>query len=115
MCGRMCPADRLFLKASGGPVFGTASVADVKYFEGLTPERIAGIRRQYGEQIRGDNSVWDGLMDRKSGFLVWLADVRRITPIRIDKKDWRAWVLLTREKDFGLLKQPQSLESDPWE
>ena len=43
-------------------------------------------------------------MDCRFGFLVWLEDVEPIEPVRIHKKDWRAWVVLTEEKDFGLLK-----------
>ena len=52
-------------------------------------------------------------LDRHSGFLVRLANVWRIAPIRIDKKDWWAWVQLTQEKDFGLLKQGQLSEGNP--
>jgi len=36
--------------------------------------------------------------------LVWLKDVRTIEPVRIHKKDWRAWVVLTEKENFGLLK-----------
>lgn len=102
-CGRVSPQDRLFLKASGGPVCATAAVARVEYYEDLSPERIAGIKRRYHRQIGGGDAVWQSMMDCKSGFLVWLSDVRRIEPIRIDKKDLRAWVVLTEGKDFGLL------------
>ena len=90
--------------ALGGPVCGLARAKDVEYHEGLTPARIRQIQQQYNDQIRGDDAVWESLMDRQSGFLVWLSDVRRIDPIRIAKQDWRAWVVLTREKDFGLLR-----------
>ena len=76
----------------------------MEYYEDLTPARIRQIQQQYNDQIRGDDAVWESLMDRQSGFLVWLSDVRRIDPIRIAKQDWRAWVVLTREKDFGLLR-----------
>lgn len=103
--GQVEPQDRLLLKASGGPVHATATVADVRYYEDLTPKRIAGIKQRYGGQIGGDDAIWESLMDCKSGFLVWLSDVRRIEPIRIHKKDWRAWVLLKEGKDFGLLRQ----------
>ena len=103
MCGRVSPQDGLFLKVSGGPVCATAVVADVKYYEDLSPERIADIKRRYNRQIGGGDAVWQSMMDCKSGFLVWLHDVRRIEPIRIDKKDWRAWVVLIEGKDFGLL------------
>jgi ASC-1-like (ASCH) protein len=103
-CGRVQVQDWLFLKQSGGPVCGLATVKNVQYYEGLTPEGIRQIQRQYNDRIRGDDAVWENMMDRRSGFLVWLTDVRRIDPIRIAKQDWRAWVVLTREKNFGLLQ-----------
>jgi len=103
--GRVQPGDRLFLKISAGPVCAKASVADVKYYQTLTPPMIAQIKRQYNDQIMGGDAVWESLMDRKSGLLVWLQDVRRIEPIRIEKKDWRAWVVLSKGKDFGLLDE----------
>ena len=109
---RVLCEDRLFLKQGGGPVCGLATVKNVQYYEGLAPERIRQIQRRYNDQIRGDDAVWESLMDRPSGFLVWLNDVRRIDPIWIAKQDWRAWVPLTREKDFGLL-QGHDLEGYP--
>lgn len=103
VCGRVSPGDRLALKASAGPVCGRAAVEDVAYYSDLTPERIAGIRRDFGNWIGGDDTIWESMMDCRSGLLVWLTDVRRIQPIRIHKKDMRAWVLLTEGRDFGLL------------
>ncbi len=103
--GRVQAGDKLFLKASGGPVCATATAAEVQYYPNLTPPQIAEIKQQYGHQIGGSEAVWEALMDRKCGFLVWLADVRRIEPVRIEKKDWRAWVVLTEEKNFGLLAE----------
>jgi hypothetical protein len=111
-CGRVLCGDRLFLKQSGGPVCGLATVKDVEYHEGLTPERILQIKQRHNDQIKGDDAVWESLLDRRSGFLVWLRDVRRIDPIWTTKQDWRAWVVLTREKDFGLL-QRLDLEGNP--
>lgn len=103
MRGRVCPRDRLLLKASGGMVRALATVEAVEHYEDLTPERIFEIRRRYGTRIGGDDTVWTRMMDCRSGFLVRLADVRPIEPIRIDKKDSRAWVLLKEGRDFGLL------------
>jgi ASC-1-like (ASCH) protein len=102
---RTAAGDRLFLKASGGPVCAVATATEVRYYEDLTPERIAGIRREYNEQIGGGDAVWQSMMNCRAGFLVWLRGVRPIAPVRIDKKDWRAWVVLTPEKDFGLLNR----------
>jgi ASC-1-like (ASCH) protein len=103
--GHVHPGDGLFLKVSSGPVLATATVADVKYYEELTPQRIVQIKRQYNSGIVGDAAVWESMMDRRYGFLTWLRDVRRIAPIWIDKKDWRAWVVLSKGKDFGLLSR----------
>jgi len=111
--GRVSVRDRLFLKQSGGPVCGLATVKDIECHENLTPEQILEIKRRYNGQIRGAAAVWQSLMDRKSGFLVWLTDVRRIAPVRIDKKDWRAWVVLTEGKDFGLLREYRFSEGNP--
>lgn len=103
--GRVQAGDKLFLKASGGPVCATATAARVACYPNLTPDKVAEIRRRYGAEIGGADAVWTELMDRRCGFLVWLANVKRIEPIRIEKKDWRAWVVLKPGKDFGLLER----------
>ena len=87
------------------PVCALAEVEEVKYYQDLTPARIAEIKEQYNDKIVGGDAVWQSKMDCRYGFLVWLRDVRRIEPIRIEKKDWRAWVVLKPEKDFGLLRR----------
>lgn len=103
LIGRVRPGDELFLKISAGPVCARATIAEVKCYETLTPILITQIKQQYNDQILGGDAVWDSMMDRKSGVLVWLRDVRPIEPIRIEKRDWRAWVVLKQGKDFGLL------------
>lgn len=103
--GRVQAGDKLFLKASGGPVCATATASAVKYYPSLTRSQIVEIKQRYGREIGGSDAVWERLTDRKCGFLVWLSDVRPIAPVRIEKKDWRAWVVLTEEKDFGLLSR----------
>lgn len=102
--GRVWPGDKLFLKASSGPVCATATAEDVKSFENLTTERILEIKRRYNHDIGGPDEYWRDRMECKFCFLVWLEDIKTIEPIRIQKKDWRAWVVLKEGKDFGLLK-----------
>lgn len=101
--GRVFVGDRLFLKVVSGPVCGTARVAAVENFEGLTPQRIAEIRRKHNSHILGPDEYWRSKRDSKFGLLAWLEEIRRIEPVRISKKDWRAWVILTENCDFGLL------------
>jgi ASC-1-like (ASCH) protein len=102
--GRVWAGDKLFLKVSSGPVCATATAEAVKNFENLTPEKILGLRRLYNHDIGGPEEYWQSKIDCKFGLLVWLKDVRAIEPARIHKKDWRAWVVLTENRNFGLLK-----------
>lgn len=97
--------DKLFLKLSGGPVCAIATAATVKNFENLTPEQIIEIKQQYNHLIGGGDEYWQKKADCKFGFLVWLKDVRAIEPMRINKTDWRAWVVLTEKENFGLLRR----------
>ncbi|MHC4086699.1 MAG: ASCH domain-containing protein [Planctomycetota bacterium] len=102
--GRVLPGDKLFLKISSGSVCAVATAGAVKNFENLTPEQIIEIKQQYNHLIGGADEHWQNRADCKFGFLVWLKDVRAIEPVRIRKKDWRAWVVLTEKENFGLLK-----------
>ena len=102
--GRVQAGDKLFLKASSGPVCATAIIAEVKNFQNLTPKQIIEIKQQYNRYILGDEEYWRSKMNCRFGFLAWLKDARAIKPVRICKKDWRAWVVLTEKEDFGLLK-----------
>jgi len=103
--GRVLPCDKLFLKESSGPVCATAMVKAVKNFENLTPRRIIEMKQQYNRYIVGSDEYWRSKSDCRFGFLVWLEDVKSIEPVRINKKDWRAWVVLTGRENFGLLKK----------
>ena len=102
--GRVLPGDKLFLKVSSGPVCATATAAAVRNFENLTPKQIVEIKQQYDRYIGGSNEYWQSKMNCRFGFLVWLKDIKPIEPMRINKKDWRAWVVLTEKENFGLLK-----------
>jgi hypothetical protein len=103
--GQVELGDRLFLKGSSGPICGVATVADIKCYEDLTPQRVTEIKRRYNSRIVGDDALWQSKMDCRFGFLIWLADVRRIGLMRIAEQDWRGWVVLAEGKDFGLLRE----------
>ena len=102
--GGVFAGDKLFIKESSGPVRATAIVEAVKNYENLTPEKILEIKQRYNHQIGASEEYWNSKIDSKFGFLVWLKDVKTIEPVRIHKKDWRAWVVLSESENFGLLK-----------
>jgi ASC-1-like (ASCH) protein len=103
--GQITVGDKLFLKQAGGPVCAVATAQAVRQFENLTPGEIQRLKTQYNSSILGENEYWESKRDCKYGVLVRLADVRRTKPVFINKRDWRAWVVLTEKKDFGLLKK----------
>jgi len=103
--GQVLPGDKLFLKESSGPVCAVVTVAAVKFFENLTPGKIIEIKQKFNRYIMADEQYWRSKMDCRFGLLVRLKDVEPIEPVRICKKDWRAWVVLTEKEDFGLLKR----------
>ncbi len=95
--------DKIFFKVSSGAVCAVGTVADVKSFRDLTPTKVAGLKEKYNHLILADEDYWLSKADSKYAVLVWLKDIGAIEPIRISKKDWRAWVVLTEKKNFGLL------------
>jgi ASC-1-like (ASCH) protein len=101
--GQIFAGDKIFLKLSSGPVCATAKVSAVKSFQNLTPKKIFEIKVQYNHLIMGSDEYWQSKSDCRFGLLVWLKDIRPIEPVRIDKKDWRAWVVLTNRENYGLL------------
>jgi predicted transcriptional regulator len=102
--GQVLVGDKLFLKASSGPVCAVATAAAVKNFADLTPQQILKLKQQYNHRIVGSDEYWQSKANCAFGLLVWLKDVSAIEPVRIGKKDWRAWVVLTEKENFGLLK-----------
>jgi ASC-1-like (ASCH) protein len=102
--GKVSVGDKLFLKESSGLVCATVIVEKVEKFEFLTPEKILELKRRYNYSICGSDKYWQSKLDCRFGFLVWLKDVTPIEPVRICKKDWRAWITLTEKENFGLFR-----------
>ena len=101
--GRINPGDKLFLKQSSGPVRAIATAKTVKTFENLTPQKIAELKNLYNDKVLGADEYWEMKSDCNIAIFAWLKNVEEIPPVNIDKKDWRAWVVLTEKQNFGLL------------
>jgi ASC-1-like (ASCH) protein len=101
--GHVSVGDTLFFKESSGPVYAVAQVAAVKQLRNLTSAKISDLKTKYNHLILGNDEFWKLKSDCKFAVLLWLNNVRTIKPIRIYKKDWRAWVVLKKPNDFGLL------------
>ena len=110
--GNVKLGDKLFFKVSSGPVCAVATVAAVKNFENLTQRQIIEIKQQYNHYIGGSEEYWRSKANCRFGFLVWLEEIEPIEPVRIDKKDWRAWVVLTEKENFGLCAENRKQKTD---
>ena len=101
--GKIAAGDNLFFKITSGPVCATGRVRKVMSFDNLTPKRLGKIRRTYNDRILAGDQYWADKRDCKWGLLIWFDCVRPVEPVWINKKDWRAWVVLTAQSNFGLL------------
>lgn len=101
--GQINPGDKLFLKQSSGPVCATARVKSVKTFENLTPQKISELKNLYNDKVLGADVYWEMKSDCKFAIFAWLENVEDMPPVYINKKDWRAWVVLTETQNFDLL------------
>lgn len=88
--------DRIWLKASSGPVFGYAGVQRVKYWENLTPSELDRIQRRYNHLILAERRFWEQRRDVRYGVLIWLTGVTACASFRVDKRDRLAWVTLAK-------------------
>jgi hypothetical protein len=79
--GRVSPGDTVYLKSTGGPVFGAATVERVDEFEDLTPEDVQHLRAAYEDRILGGDTYWEAKADARFATLVWLGNVRPIADI----------------------------------
>ena len=95
--------DVLFFKESAGMVVAKARAAAVKQFSNLTSAAVAKLKAEYNDRIGGSDEYWQLKAGSKYATLVKLKNVRTIKPKKICKKDWRAWVVLKKPNDFGLL------------
>jgi len=103
--GRIAAGDVLLLKMTSGPVCAKAKAGRVEQYENLTLRQMRDLYRRYNTMILGNDAYWQSKRSCPFGVLVWLEEVEKTKPVWIDKKDWRAWVVLQPERDFGLLNR----------
>jgi ASC-1-like (ASCH) protein len=100
--GAVAIGDKLFLKQSSGPVCAVARVSSFQEYNNLTPAEIKKLKSIYNHLVFGTDEYWEMKADSKYAVFIWMKDIKNIKPVMIDKKDWRAWAVLTPEQNFGL-------------
>lgn len=84
--------DMIFFKLPGKSITATAQVEKVKFFE-LSPQLADKIKNEYGSQIAIDKfQNWEECRKKKFLTLIWLRDVKTISPCSFNKKGRAGWV-----------------------
>ncbi len=84
-------------------VAATAQVKKVLHIKDLTRAEINKLKNDYNHLIGAEAHYYTHKTDCRYAVLIWLEKIESIAPVRIDKNDWRAWVVLNKQNNFGLL------------
>lgn len=96
--GKVNIGDELLLKETGKDITATAQVKDVKYYE-LTPQKVEEIRIKYGKQIGTDKfENWQSILQKKYCTLVWLDNIKQISPLSVKRSNGAGWILYPNGK-----------------
>lgn len=90
--------DIIFLKEKSGPVIGEARVTRVISFSNLTPEKVEEVRREYNDRLIADEDFWQMKQDAKYATLMFLGEVKRLSPKAYAKRDRRGWVVIEEDE-----------------
>ena len=86
-------ADEIIMKYSHGDLIGRVIVENVLYYEHLTPEQIATLRKEYESDAMLAPDYWQSKARSKYVTIIFLCQPERyIIPVKYTKKDRRSWV-----------------------
>lgn len=89
--------DEIYLKKSGGLIYGKVKVDNVLFYENLTPEMIGQLRREYQKEISAPEEFWENYGKSKYVSLIFLKNPERfVSPIKFKKRDRRAWLIMEK-------------------
>lgn len=94
--GVISSGDLVYIKPSGKDIIGEFRVKKVIFFDGISPEDLENIKKEYGKALAVEESYWVGKVNSRYGTLIFIGDSSRFitSPIKIPKKDLRGWVVL---------------------
>lgn len=96
--GSIKKADEIYLKQSGGLVFGKVIVDNVLFYENLGGEDIGKLRKEYGKDLCVGESFWEDKAKSRYASIIFLKNPQRfLTAFKFKKKDRRPWILMEKE------------------
>lgn len=81
----------VYMKESGKDITAVFEVEKVLYFEHLTPEKVEEIKKEYGAFIQAEPSFWEEKKTSRYATLLFIKRPRKISPIKIYKRDKAAF------------------------
>jgi len=76
--GRIQPGQRIYFKASCGPMMATAVAGAVRAFENLSPDRIDRLRKRWNKRVCGNEDYWQSKQHSRFATFVSLNRVEAI-------------------------------------
>lgn len=107
--GYVEPGDIIVFKKSGGPVVGLARATRAEFYSGLDQDQVLNLRSRFNDLIQADDEFWARKGSARYATFIHLSEVVKIEPVRIGKRDRRAWVVCEAENGgdsssvFGLI------------
>lgn len=90
--------DIILLKA--GPILASFRAASVDFI-GLNSRQLARLAAEYSAAICADEEFWAARADKHHATLIGISDVQRLTPLTVDKRDRRGWLVLRGGADIA--------------
>jgi hypothetical protein len=100
---RAAVGDVVLLKA--GPIVASFRTAWVEFIE-LNRQQRTRLVADYSEAICADEAFWEARTDKRFATLLGISEVRRLTPLKVDKQDRRGWMVL---RDSAATKMTEQL------
>jgi len=88
---RVAIGDVVLLKA--GPIVASFRAASVEFIE-LNDYELARLIKNHSTAICADEEFWRTRADKRYATLLGISDVRKLTPLKVDKQDRRGWMML---------------------
>jgi predicted transcriptional regulator len=90
--------DIIYLKQSGGGVYGQVEVDNVLFYENLNGTAIGKLRKEYSSDMKVTDEFWKSKADSRNATIIFLKNpVRFLAPLKNKKKDRRSWVILEND------------------
>lgn len=70
--------ERLYFKAKGGAVLATTVAGRVEFADGLSPRKVAALRRRFGAAVAADADYWEAKRSACFATFIDLMDVERV-------------------------------------